>query len=156
VEPQIERGTGEGNEALEAATKNATASRYGFSSDLVELANDDMKTWAKVDNSSISGHRGKDGGCLMQKMSQQGITVSGNNGTIVQSGVTITRMYDPKSQVLEITCNDSPFWAPCGLVNAKIHDSVEQPHIERRNLTARIQSRHFTRLSNASQRFLKT
>jgi hypothetical protein len=48
VEPQNERGTGESNDALESATKDAMASRHWFSSGLVDFANGDRRTWAKV------------------------------------------------------------------------------------------------------------
>jgi hypothetical protein len=64
--------------------------------------------------------------CLVQKAAQQGLPISGNSGTTVHSGFTIAWLFDPNAQILEITCTNSPGWAPCGLINAKIHDVVEQ------------------------------
>jgi hypothetical protein len=59
--------------------------------------------------------------CLVAKAASYGVTVSSNNGSVTKSGFTIAWNYDPASQTGNIQCTDSPWWAPCSMINSKIN-----------------------------------
>ena len=63
--------------------------------------------------------------CLVQKAAQtSGIAISGNTGSADKDGITIRWQFDPVAQTLELQCTESPFFVPCGTINAQIHNLV--------------------------------
>ena len=63
--------------------------------------------------------------CLLQKASNAGIAINGNEGEASKDGITLRWKFDPVSQTLELQCLDLPFFLSCGDVNGKIHDLVD-------------------------------
>jgi hypothetical protein len=63
--------------------------------------------------------------CLVQKAAAAGIAIAGDVGQASKDGITIRWQFDPAGQTLELQCTDSPFFLPCGTINAKIHDLVD-------------------------------
>ncbi|MCP5521705.1 MAG: hypothetical protein H7A46_09170 [Verrucomicrobiales bacterium] len=63
--------------------------------------------------------------CLVNKAASHGITISGPSGQATKDGFTVAWNYDSTAQNLTLQCTDSPFWAPCSMINGKIHDLVE-------------------------------
>jgi hypothetical protein len=63
--------------------------------------------------------------CLKQKAAAEGYPIGSDAGSQTQQGFTIEWQYDSGAQTLTITCTDSPFWAPCGTSNSKIHEVVD-------------------------------
>jgi hypothetical protein len=57
--------------------------------------------------------------------SGSGITISSNNGTISESGITIDYAYDSSTRTLQLTCTSKPFFISCGTVNGKIHELID-------------------------------
>lgn len=64
--------------------------------------------------------------CLKAKISANGYPVTADQGSTTANGFTIAWNYDSATQELSIQCTDSPWYAACGLVNAKIHDLFDQ------------------------------
>lgn len=64
--------------------------------------------------------------CLMATAKSQGIEINGANGQATQGGITISWSYNATSNSLTIQCQSSPFYLTCGVINAKIHDLVDQ------------------------------
>jgi hypothetical protein len=62
---------------------------------------------------------------LVEKAAELGITITGHSGTVSKEGFTGTWNYDPNTETLQIQCTDSPWWAPCALINGKIREIVE-------------------------------
>jgi hypothetical protein len=54
-----------------------------------------------------------------------GVAIAGNAGEASKDGITIRWQYDPRSQVLELQCTDSPAFVPCALINARIKAMVD-------------------------------
>ncbi len=63
--------------------------------------------------------------CGKQAAAQYGIVVNSNSGSASKDGFTVAWKYDPAAQTLALQCTDSPWWAPCSLINSKINDAVE-------------------------------
>lgn len=70
-----------------------------------------------------------DGGAwerLLQKAEGYGVAISGYSGESSRDGFTIAWNYDPASGRLLLQCTDSPWWAPCGMINDKMRELVEK------------------------------
>jgi len=63
---------------------------------------------------------------LQQKAALSSINITGNSGQASQQGITISWQFDPTAQTLMIQCLDHPFFAPCGTINGKIHDLIDE------------------------------
>lgn len=64
--------------------------------------------------------------CLVQKAATNfGITITGPTGQATKDGFTVAWNYDSGAQTGWLQCLDSPFWAPCSVINGKIHEMVE-------------------------------
>jgi hypothetical protein len=63
--------------------------------------------------------------CLVAKAAQYGVNISANSGSASSHGFDVSWNYDPAKSFLSIQVTDKPFFAPCGLVNGKIHDEVD-------------------------------
>ena len=64
--------------------------------------------------------------CLLKKVSDSGVSVSGNSGSASKDGITISWEFDPVSSTLQIQCTSAPFFVSCGMINSKIHDFVDE------------------------------
>jgi hypothetical protein len=64
--------------------------------------------------------------CLVNKANDAGIAIAGNAGEASQDGVTIRWLYDPAKESLELQCTSAPFFLPCGTINGRIHDMVNE------------------------------
>jgi hypothetical protein len=64
--------------------------------------------------------------CVLQKVNESGISISGNSGSASKDGITIAWEFDPVTQTLSIQCTASPFYVSCGTINSKIHDLVDE------------------------------
>jgi hypothetical protein len=51
--------------------------------------------------------------------------ISADIGSSSTQGFTIQWQYTADARVLNIQCTDSPFFAPCSMINGKINDAVE-------------------------------
>lgn len=64
--------------------------------------------------------------CALQaKANGQGLAITGNQGSVSHSGVTVEYSYDSTAETLTLTCTGKPFIASCGMVNSRLHDLVE-------------------------------
>jgi hypothetical protein len=63
--------------------------------------------------------------CLKAKAAAAGFPIASDSGAQSSQGFTITWAYDPNQQSLQVTCTDSPFWAPCSTINGKIHEVID-------------------------------
>jgi hypothetical protein len=64
--------------------------------------------------------------CLKAEAQKQfKITINTDSGEASQDGFTIQWTYNSGAGTLDIQCTDSPFWAPCGIINQKISDMVD-------------------------------
>ena len=50
---------------------------------------------------------------------------SGHSGRASQDGFTVRWQYSSSAQTLEIQCLESPWWAPCPMIQAKIAELVK-------------------------------
>ena len=64
--------------------------------------------------------------CGVQAAANYGVTITTNSGSASASGFTIAWNYNPDAQTLTLQCTDSPFWAPCSVINSHINNAVEQ------------------------------
>jgi hypothetical protein len=64
--------------------------------------------------------------CLLKKVSDSGVSVSGNSGSASKDGITIGWEFDPASSTLQVQCTSAPFFVSCGMVNSRIHDLVDE------------------------------
>ncbi|AQR72527.1 hypothetical protein BXU08_01570 [Sphingomonas sp. LM7] len=64
--------------------------------------------------------------CCKSKASSYGVEIGSDSGSTSSHGFTVSWNYDASSQVLQLQVTDKPFWAPCSLVNSKIHDAVDE------------------------------
>ena len=64
--------------------------------------------------------------CLVAQANNAGIPISGNSGSASQDGFTVAWTFDPGTGTLQIQCTSAPFLVPCGMINSKIHDLVDQ------------------------------
>lgn len=64
--------------------------------------------------------------CGVEKAKQYGVNITTNSGSASVSGFTIAWNYNPGTQMLSLQCTDSPWWAPCSVINGKISEAVEQ------------------------------
>lgn len=64
--------------------------------------------------------------CLVKKVNDAGVAISGNAGSATHDGITIAWTYDPAGNSLSIQCTSAPFFMPCGTIQSKIHDLVDQ------------------------------
>jgi hypothetical protein len=62
--------------------------------------------------------------CLVQQAAQQGVTINTTSGCASAQGFTVCWNWNQGASTLSIQCTDSPWWAPCSLINGKIHDIV--------------------------------
>jgi hypothetical protein len=62
---------------------------------------------------------------LQAKAAQNNISLNGDSGQTTQQGFTFSWQYDAASASLTIQCLEHPFWAPCGVVNGRVHDLVD-------------------------------
>jgi hypothetical protein len=65
-------------------------------------------------------------GCLLAKAQEAGINIVGNSGSATQDGITIDWNFSPAEQTLDLQCTSAPFYVPCGTINSKIHDLVDE------------------------------
>jgi hypothetical protein len=63
--------------------------------------------------------------CLVQQATTAGIAITGDAGEATRDGITIRWQFDPAGQTLELQCTASPFFVPCGTINAKIQALVD-------------------------------
>jgi hypothetical protein len=56
---------------------------------------------------------------------QYGVAITTDTGQITHEGFTLAWAYDRPGQNLSLQCIDSPWWAPCSLINGKICDLAE-------------------------------
>jgi hypothetical protein len=63
--------------------------------------------------------------CVQAAAAQYGVT-GANSGQQTVNGFTVAWSYDAAAQTLEIQCTDSPIFVSCSIINAHIHDAVEQ------------------------------
>ena len=63
---------------------------------------------------------------LVEKAKDSGIPITvGHKGEASKDGFTVTWNYNPEAQTLVIQATESPWWAPCGIVDSKIKELVE-------------------------------
>jgi hypothetical protein len=78
--------------------------------------------------------------CCVNAAAQYGVQITGPSGEANKDGFTIVWNYNQGAQTLSIQCTDSPFWAPCSLINGKIDGAVEaclnQHNIEMVNMVS--------------------
>lgn len=63
--------------------------------------------------------------CLKNKAAAQGVNISGDSGTVTNSGFTIQYAYNAGVEALTLTCTGKPFIISCATVNGKIHELIE-------------------------------
>lgn len=63
--------------------------------------------------------------CAKQKAASFGVVITDNSGSATKDGFTIAWNYNPDAQTASIQCTDSPWWAPCSIINSKINEQVE-------------------------------
>jgi hypothetical protein len=63
--------------------------------------------------------------CVIQKAATYGITITTPIGQAAKDGFSITWNYNTGTKTLALQCLESPWWAPCGTINGKIHDLVD-------------------------------
>jgi hypothetical protein len=54
-----------------------------------------------------------------------GVTITTDAGRATARGFTIAWAYDPAAGTFSIQCEDSPWWAPSALIDARIRAAVE-------------------------------
>ncbi len=64
--------------------------------------------------------------CLIAKATANGMPISGNSGQASEGGFTLAWNYNPEAQMLDIQCLESPFMAPCLMINGKIESMVRE------------------------------
>jgi len=64
--------------------------------------------------------------CCKSTAANYGVQISSDSGSASSHGFTVNWNYDASSQVLQLQVTDKPFWAPCSIVNSKIHDAVDE------------------------------
>jgi hypothetical protein len=64
--------------------------------------------------------------CLKASISANGYPITTDQGSTTDKGFTIAWNYNSAAQTLTIQCTDSPWYAPCSAINAKIHDLFDQ------------------------------
>jgi hypothetical protein len=62
--------------------------------------------------------------CLVQQAQQYGVPIGGPQGCQTAHGFTVCWNWNSGAQTLMVQCTDSPWWAPCGMINGRIHDAV--------------------------------
>lgn len=63
--------------------------------------------------------------CLVQKAESSGLPIIvGHKGEASKDGFTVTWNYNPEAESLVIQCIDSPWWAPCSVIDSKINELV--------------------------------
>lgn len=66
---------------------------------------------------------------MWQQISQQatdnGLPIEGNSGRKTKDGFEVSWDFDPASGRLELQCHNSPFWAPCSLIQEKVEEIVK-------------------------------
>ncbi len=55
---------------------------------------------------------------------EYGVAVTANAGDGTARGFTVAWNYEPVAQTVSLQCTDSPFWAPCGVINNKLTEVV--------------------------------
>jgi YD repeat-containing protein len=64
-------------------------------------------------------------------LADYGVTIAADAGTVTQDGFSIQWSYDEASQVLTVTCTDSPWWASCdeiaGVISAEVGKCLPSP-----------------------------
>jgi hypothetical protein len=63
--------------------------------------------------------------CCKAAAAKYGVTINSNSGSGTKDGFTVAWNYNPSLQTLSIQCTDSPWWAPCSMINGRINDAVE-------------------------------
>lgn len=63
--------------------------------------------------------------CAVQAAKAYGVNITSNSGSATVSGFTIQWNYNPSNSTATVQCTDSPFWAPCSVINSKLNDAVE-------------------------------
>jgi hypothetical protein len=59
--------------------------------------------------------------CIKDEVRDQyGFTITTDNGTVSQGGFTLTWSYNAGEQTLSVQRTDSPFWAPCAVINDRM------------------------------------
>jgi hypothetical protein len=54
-----------------------------------------------------------------------GMQITADSGSASSEGFTVHWDYHAETQTLTIQCTDSPFWAPCSIINSEINNMVE-------------------------------
>jgi hypothetical protein len=78
----------------------------------------DQQTFSQVSQSAFD--------CLKQKALAIGITIDSDQGQSSKNGITVAWKFDPDTQTLELVCTEKPFIIPCGTINSKIREVVDQ------------------------------
>lgn len=63
---------------------------------------------------------------LLEKAESYGIGISGHSGESARDGFTVTWNYDSTAQTLHLQCTESPWYAPCSMINEKVQELVEK------------------------------
>lgn len=64
--------------------------------------------------------------CVVQAAQQYGVVITTDSGCATVQGFTICWNYNPTTQTGTVQCTDSPWWAPCSVINSKLNDAIEQ------------------------------
>jgi hypothetical protein len=64
--------------------------------------------------------------CCKAAADKYGVEITTDSGSTTSHGFTVSWNYNAPNQVLQLQVTDKPFWAPCSLVNSKIHDAVDE------------------------------
>lgn len=63
--------------------------------------------------------------CIVQKLAQQGIDITGPSGTQSKGGYTVWWNYDGSTLQVQVT-QHPPILPTCSMINGKIHDEIEE------------------------------
>lgn len=65
--------------------------------------------------------------CMLRKAESNGIPIeNGHSGSASKGGFSVTWTYDPEGRTLSLQCTESPWWAPCDMINSKIRELVNE------------------------------
>jgi hypothetical protein len=61
---------------------------------------------------------------IVEEAMEYGLPITGNSGRKTKDGFDVSWNFEPATGHLELQCHDSPFWAPCAMIQKKIVDLV--------------------------------